>query len=71
MRSDGERVPVIVPWILLAGLGAAILVTNLMQRSRFESDFPAEIDGLQVVGVFRSGLRRVGSPVSGQASGAS
>jgi hypothetical protein len=57
MSDDGPRVPVTVPWILLAGLGAALLVTSLMkgcgarQDSVGDAGFPTEMDGRAVITV--------------------
>jgi hypothetical protein len=53
VSDEREGVPVSVAWILLAALGAAILLTNLMRSpdSSTESGFPATANGLPVVTV--------------------
>jgi hypothetical protein len=53
VSDDREGVPVSVAWILLATLGAAILLTNLMRSpdASMESGFPATANGLPVVTV--------------------
>lgn len=52
MSDDRDGVPVSVAWILVAALGAAILLTNWMRTpSSTESAFPATANGLPVVTV--------------------
>jgi len=53
VSDDREGVPVSVAWILLAALGAAILLTNLMRSpgTSSDSDLPATVNGLSVVTV--------------------
>jgi hypothetical protein len=52
--NDGRgRVPVSVAWILLAALGAALLLTNLMRTSPASpaASFPVDANGLEVMTV--------------------
>ncbi len=53
MTSDRQGVPVSVALILLAALGATLLLTTLMRGSSDgpSSSFPAEANGLQVITV--------------------
>lgn len=53
MSDDRDGVPISVAWILLAALGAAILLTNLMRSpdSSSDSGFLATANGLPVVSV--------------------
>jgi len=53
MSDDGERVPVSVAFILLAAVGAALFLTNLMRAPKGEpgASVPATAGGLPVVTV--------------------
>lgn len=53
MDDDDRRVPVSVAWILIAALGAALLLTWLMRIPKAEpsTNFPAVAAGLPVISV--------------------